>query len=81
MMLFFFVTYTIAVVFKNQKGTLPTPSSNCCPNGNSTCTPCLLLRDCFMTMLSLVVYDGCGLDYLQVHLTVLVFKYIPFSDY
>lgn len=53
--IFFFTTYCMALVFWYDRSELIT-------NEGQTC---LTLRDCYMTMLRLVFYDGTGFDYLN----------------
>jgi hypothetical protein len=53
--IFFFTTYVVAVVLWNEKGDTITPAG----------TPCYHLKDCFLTMMRLCVYDGVGFDFLQ----------------
>ena len=55
MAIFFFTTYVVAVVFWNDQTNLDTPEGETCST----------LRNCYMTMLRLVVYDGTGFDYLN----------------
>jgi hypothetical protein len=60
--IFFFTTYVMAVVFTNEKGTLVTPEGQIC----------FQLRDCFLTVMRLALYDGNGFDFMQVLLPLLL---------
>ena len=68
LVVFFYVTYIVAVIFWIDRGTFefydPIANSNATtdPNHMSTDSYCITLRACFITLLRLSYYDGNGLQ-------------------
>ena len=68
LIVFFYVTYIVAVIFWIDRGTFefydPIANSNATANPNrlSTDSYCITLRSCFITLLRLSYYDGNGLQ-------------------
>jgi hypothetical protein len=68
LVVFFYVTYIVAVIFWIDRGTFdfydPIANSNATiqPDRMSTNSNCITLRSCFMTLLRLSYYDGGGFE-------------------